>query len=135
MRRILESRTRHELCAQPRGPRRQRHVGEHRKPSGGPPDDVTAGGADIDSGCNPSGTAPHTVLMPKQQVQAATASAMDTRRRQAMLMLGKPTVATVARIYIQNIEARNLASRNADKRARMLLPQLRAAHRDRRWRL
>ena len=62
--------------------------------------------------------------MLKKQVETATASSMDTCRRQAMLMLGKPTLATVARIYIQNIEARNLASRNADQRARVFFPQL-----------
>ena len=62
--------------------------------------------------------------MLEKQVQTATTSSMDTCRRQAMLMLGKPTVATVARIYIQNIEARNLPRRNANERARVSLPQL-----------
>ena len=60
--------------------------------------------------------------MLKKQVETATASAMNTCRRQAMLMLCKPTPATMARIYIQNIEARNLASREADRRARVFFP-------------
>jgi hypothetical protein len=52
--------------------------------------------------------------MLKKQVEAATTSPMDTGRGQAFLMLGEPTPTTVARVYIQNIEARNLPSRNAD---------------------
>jgi hypothetical protein len=62
--------------------------------------------------------------MLKKQVEAATTRPMDTSRWQAMLMLGKPTPATLARIYIQNIQARNLARRNADQRARVFFPQL-----------
>jgi hypothetical protein len=60
--------------------------------------------------------------MLKKQVETATAGAMNTCRRHAMLIFGKPTPATVARIYIQNIEARNLASWNADQRARVFFP-------------
>jgi hypothetical protein len=60
--------------------------------------------------------------MLEEQVKTATASSMDTRRWQAMPMLGKPALATVPRIYIQNIEARNLPSRNADQRARVFFP-------------
>ena len=57
--------------------------------------------------------------MLEKQMKTAAASSMDTGRWQAMFMLGKPTLAAVARIYIQNIEARNLASREADRRARV----------------
>jgi hypothetical protein len=118
----LSSRPRHELRTQPSRPRRHRHLGEHRKSGGRPPDHVTAGGADIDSGCNPPGATSHPLLMLEKQVKAATASSMDTCRRQAMFMLGKPALATVAPIYIQNIEARNRASRNADQGTRVFFP-------------
>ena len=60
--------------------------------------------------------------MLKEQVKAATASTMDTCRRQAMLMLREPTVATVAPVYVQNIEARNRASRNADQGTGVFFP-------------
>jgi hypothetical protein len=77
---------------------------EHWKSRGRPPNNVAAGRTDIDTGCNPPCTAPQTVLVLKKQVQTAAASSMYTRRREAMPMLTKPTIAPMTRVDVQNIE-------------------------------
>jgi hypothetical protein len=55
---------------------------------------------------------------------AAAASSMHARCRQAMPMLGKPTVTAMTWVYGENGEPRNLASRDAYERAGITPPQL-----------
>jgi hypothetical protein len=60
--------------------------------------------------------------MLKNQVQAAAESSTHSRCRQAMPMLDKPTVTAMTRVYVENGEPRNLASRDAYERAGITHP-------------
>ena len=62
--------------------------------------------------------------MPKEQVKAATPSLMHSCYRQAGLVLAEPPIASVPRVYVKNIEAGVLASRNPYERGRITPPQV-----------